>query len=107
MNGKQKNKLLFVCNQGQNRSKLASELFGGNYAGLYSEKHPLTKELLEEAQIVFVMEEEQRKTIGEQFPKQYLSKKIINLNIPDIYDYSSEELKTKLQKAMSKRITND
>jgi predicted protein tyrosine phosphatase len=83
---------LFICNQGQNRSRTASELFGGVYIGLYNEKNLLTKELLEEAEIVYVFEEEQREKIAKRFPEQYVKKQIINLNIPDIYNYNQPEL---------------
>ncbi|MBD3313534.1 hypothetical protein GF345_03760 [Candidatus Woesearchaeota archaeon] len=42
------------------------------------------------------MEDEQRKKIGELFPKEYLKKRIISLDIPDIYDFNDEKLKKEL-----------
>jgi predicted protein tyrosine phosphatase len=78
---------LFICNQGEHRSKTAAEMYNGKYAGIYSEEVPLTQELLEWADIVYVMEEHQRDFIAEHFPKQYMMKKIICLNIPDVYSY--------------------
>jgi predicted protein tyrosine phosphatase len=92
---------LFICNQAKHRSKTAFELFGGDYAGIYSEHNPLKKYQLEWADILFVMEEEQRIFIGEHFPKEYLLKQIINLNIPDIYDYNTPELKIQLRNSLS------
>lgn len=96
------NKYLFICNQGKHRSKTAAELFGGTYARVYSQDNPVTKELLADANTVFVMEEAQRKVFGERFPKEYLEKKIINLEIEDIYDYGSKELKNQLKEQMKK-----
>ncbi len=67
-------KILFICNQNQNRSKTAEEIFKGRFetksAGLYNES-PVTEEQLEWADAVFVMEEEQRHELAKRFPKQY------------------------------------
>ena len=56
-----------------------------------AEKH-LTSELLEWADIVFVMEDYQKEFISKKFPELYFKKKIINLDIPDMYNYMDEEL---------------
>jgi len=88
-------KVLFVCNQNENRSKTAEELFKGRFvtksAGLYNEK-PVTKKELSWADIVIVMEDAQRTEISKRFPKEYLSKRILSLDIPDIYAYNQEKL---------------
>ena len=88
-------RLLFVCNQNKNRSKTAKEIFASRFetrsAGLYSDS-PLKNTDLAWADLVIVMEEGQRSEIGKRFPKEYLSKKIINLDIPDIYQYNQSEL---------------
>jgi predicted protein tyrosine phosphatase len=83
---------LFVCNQGKNRSKTAAKLFGGKSTSLYNEINLITAEQLEEAEIIYVFEERQRTEISRKFPKQYMEKKIINLDIPDIYKYDQPEL---------------
>lgn len=82
-------KLLFVCNQNKNRSKTAEEMFKICFrsAGIYVN---LKKEDIEWADIVCVMEEFQRKEIADKFPKQYLKKRIINLKVPDVYNYNPE-----------------
>ena len=77
---------------GMHRSKTAAELFKGTYAGIYSNRNPVTKELLQEADIVYVMEPHQRKHIADNFPKEYLLKQIICLEIPDIYNYNDKKL---------------
>jgi predicted protein tyrosine phosphatase len=84
--------ILFVCNQGKYRSKTAAWLFKAEYAGIYSEEKPLTAELLQRASVVYVFEESQRRFIADHFPKEYLSKQIINLEIEDIYGFKDERL---------------
>jgi predicted protein tyrosine phosphatase len=89
-------KLLFICNIGQNRSKTAAELFSKNYEtkyfGIYAEGSKKAKELLDWADVVFVMEEHQRKFIADNYPKQYITKRILNLEIIDSYRYNQPEL---------------
>ena len=106
-------KLLFICNQNKNRSPTAAAIFSKRYktksAGLYCEGNSqLTKELLEWADIVFVMEAEQRTEISKRFPKEYMKKKILCLGIPDIYNVhvknSKSQLKDKLKHVVEKEI---
>ena len=79
----------FVCNQGKYRSRTAVSLFGGRFAGVYTN---LKKEDLDWADIVYVFEEEQRTEIGKRFPREYMQKKILNLEIADVYGYMNERL---------------
>ena len=88
-------KVLFICNQNENRSKTAEELFKGKFetksAGLYNEK-PVSEKQLSWADIVVVMEDEQRTEIAKRFPILYMQKRILSLNIPDVYYYNEPEL---------------
>ncbi|MBI3037055.1 phosphotyrosine protein phosphatase [Candidatus Woesearchaeota archaeon] len=88
-------KLLFICNQNQNRSKTAEELFSDRFetksAGLYNEK-PVTEKQLNWADVVIVMGEEQRHELSKRFPKLYMRKRILSLDIPDVYHYNQPEL---------------
>lgn len=88
-------KVLFICNQNQNRSKTAENLFKGKFnaksAGLYNEK-PVTEKQLSWADTIVVMEEFQRNEIAKRFPSQYLQKRILSLDIPDIYEFNQPEL---------------
>ena len=88
-------KVLFICNQNQNRSKTAEELFKGKFetksAGLYNEK-PVNEKQLSWADLVIVMEDEQRAEIAKRFPKLYMQKRILSINIPDVYYYNEPEL---------------
>jgi len=88
-------KVLFVCNQNENRSKTAEKLFKDRYesksAGLYNEK-PISKKEISWADVVIVMEDNQRSELAKRFPKQYMQKKILSLDIPDVYNYNQPEL---------------
>ena len=87
--------VLFICNQNQNRSKTAAELFKSQFntksAGLYTRK-PVTEKELSWADAVIVMEDEQRSEIAKRFPRLYLQKRILSLGIPDIYSYNDSKL---------------
>ncbi len=95
-------KVLFICNQNLNRSKTAEHLFKDVFttksAGLYNE-HPVTKEDIGWADGIIVMEDRQREEIGKRFPKEYI-KKILSLDIDDVYGYNQPELVELLNKKM-------
>jgi len=99
--------ILFICNQGKNRSKTAAQLFSGRFrtasAGLYSDT-PVSESQLDQADIIIVMEEWHRREIGRRFPTLYLQKRILVLGIPDIYRYGQLELVRLLQVRMSKLL---
>lgn len=87
--------VLFICNQNQNRSKTAEEIFKDRFnaksAGLYNAK-PVTEKQISWADTIIVMEEAQRSEIAKRFPKQYMHKRILSLGIPDVYHYNQPEL---------------
>ena len=97
-------KVLFICNQNENRSKTAEELFKGKFktksAGLFNKK-PVTEKELDWAEIIIVMEDFQRSEITKRFPKHYIKKRILSLNIPDIYNYKQPELVNILKSRMN------
>jgi predicted protein tyrosine phosphatase len=88
-------KVLFICNQNQNRSKTAEEIFKDRFdtrsAGLYN-SDPVNEKLLSWADTVIVMEDLQRREISKRFPKQYMMKRILSLDIPDEFQYNQREL---------------
>ena len=88
-------KILFICNQNQHRSKTAELLFKDKFetksAGLFNE-NPVTEKELSWADLIVVMEEFQRSEIAKRFPKQYMQKQIISLNVPDVYRFNQPEL---------------
>lgn len=87
--------VLFICNQNKNRSKTAEEIFKDRFntksAGLYNVK-PVTEKQISWAETVIVMEEAQRSEIAKRFPKQYMLKRILSLDVPDVYHYNQPEL---------------
>jgi predicted protein tyrosine phosphatase len=87
--------VLFICAQNQNRSKTAEEIFKDRFntksAGLYNDK-PVTEKQISWADAIIVMEEAQRSEIAKRFPRQYMLKRILSLDIPDIYYYNQPEL---------------
>jgi len=97
--------VLFICNQNENRSKTAEELFKGRFktksAGLFNDK-PVTAKELDWADIIFVMEDFQKDEISKRFPKHYMKKRIISLNVPDVYYYKQPELIDVLKLRMDK-----
>lgn len=96
-------KVLFICNQNEHRSKTAEILFKNQYntrsAGLFNEKS-VTENEINWADIIFVMEESQRSEIAKRFPKSYMKKQILNLEIPDIYQFNQQELINLLKNKM-------
>lgn len=100
-------KVLFICNQNQNRSKTAEELFKSRFetksAGLFTQK-PVTKRELSWAEVVIVMEEEQRHELAKRFPQLYLQKRVLNLDIPDIYHYNQPNLVKVLQSRIKQYV---
>ena len=99
--------ILFICNQGRNRSKTAAQLFSGRFradsAGLYGDT-PVTESQLAQADVIVVMEEKHRTEIAERFPQVYMKKRILVLGIPDIYRYGQPELVRLLQVRMSRLL---
>ncbi len=88
-------KVLFICNQNKHRSKTAEEVFRSKFetksAGLYNDV-PVSDKELSWADVIAVMEEEQRVELAKRFPKQVFAKKVISLNVPDTYSYNQPEL---------------
>lgn len=88
-------KVLFICNQNQNRSKTAENIFKGRFqtksAGLYNKK-PVTHNQIEWADTIVVMEDSQRCEISKRFPKEYLKKRIVSLDVPDVFQFNQPKL---------------
>ena len=100
-------KVLFICNQNQNRSKTAEELFKNKFntksAGLFNER-PVSEKQIEWADVICVMTDEQRSEIANRFPKQYMKKRIVSLDIPDAYHYYDPELVEFLNRRVNELI---
>lgn len=98
--------ILFICNQGENRSRTAAEIFqdraNTRYAGLYN--NIVSEEQIDWADLIIVMKTRHRTEIGRRYPEQYLRKQIISLEIPDIYHHDQPELIEALESSMQQII---
>lgn len=96
--------ILFVCSANKQRSKTAEDYFSSKYPEFHcisagtnikmcerEGTNPLTIAALEESDLIFVMENTHKKEV-KNFIKGRFQKKLIVLNIPDIYKYYQKEL---------------
>lgn len=87
-------RVLFVCSQNKLRSPTAEQVFSGRpgfevaSAGTdRSADNPVSSELIEWADVIFVMERAHRNRLGKQFRAQLKNKRVVCLDIPDDFDY--------------------
>ena len=92
-------KILFVCTINKMRSATADEIYDGDErfevasAGTSNlSRQVLSRDLMEWADAVVVMEREHRNRIREKFPDLYAAKPVVCLYIPDEYDFMDPEL---------------
>lgn len=91
--------VLFVCSANRLRSPTAEQIFStrddievasaGTDNGAVT---PLDPELVEWADIIFVMEKTHRNKLQKKFKKHLKSARVICLDIPDEYDFMDPEL---------------
>jgi predicted protein tyrosine phosphatase len=86
--------VLFICSQNRLRSPTAEQVFRDRTgfevasAGLNNEAEvPVSPELIEWADLIFVMESSHRSKLSRKFAPQLKSKRVICLDIPDEYEY--------------------
>ena len=91
--------VLFVCSQNRLRSPTAEQVFASHpgiecaSAGTNHDAcNPLTPELIEWADIIFVMEQGHRSNLTSRFSQYLANKRIVCLEIPDVYEYMDPEL---------------
>ena len=92
-------RVLFVCTQNRLRSPTAEQIFSNrpgfevSSAGLDSAAQvPVSPELLDWADVIFVMEKTQRNKLSKKFRAHLRNKRVICLDIPDEFEYMSPEL---------------
>lgn len=91
--------VLFVCSQNRLRSPTAEQVFA-DYPGIEPTSagldatcgNPVTSELVEEADIIFVMEHSHRTKLQRRFKPSLKRARIICLNIPDHYEFMDPHL---------------
>ena len=92
-------KIFFICSQNRLRSPTAEQVFANwpgietSSAGLnHDAENPVTPELLQWADIVFVMERAHRNKLSAKF-KSHLGKAcVVCLEIPDEYEFMDPDL---------------
>ena len=91
--------MLFVCSRNRLRSPTAEQVFSTyaaleiSSAGTSSDAEEiLTAEMVEWADIIFVMEKTHRARLNRRFASCLKGKRVICLDIPDNFDYMQPEL---------------
>ena len=91
--------VLFICSKNRWRSPTAEQVFS-SWAGIevlsagltHNAVNPVTPELLEWADLIFVMEQSHRNKLSKQFRSHLKSKQIVCLDIPDNYQHMDPNL---------------
>jgi predicted protein tyrosine phosphatase len=98
-------RVLFICSRNQLRSPTAEQVFSDwpgievASAGLdRSALEPVTPQLLEWADLIFVMEVAHRAKLSRKFRPYLKNQRVICLSIPDEYAYMDPSLVTLLRK---------
>ena len=91
--------VLFLCSQNRLRSPTAEQVFADwpgietASAGLnVAADNPLTPELLQWADLIFVMERAHRSKLSARFQPYLAGKRVVCLDIPDDYEFMDREL---------------
>jgi predicted protein tyrosine phosphatase len=86
--------ILFICSQNRHRSPTAEQVFFG-YPGIECESaglnndadNPVTPELVEWAELIFVMEKAHRSKLSAKFGRHLKNARVVCLDIPDEFDF--------------------
>lgn len=103
--------VLFICSQNRLRSPTAEQIFSSHpniecsSAGLnHDAENPVTPELVEWAEIIFVMEKAHRNKLTSKFKKYLSNKRVICLDIPDDYEFMDPVLIALLEAKVSRHL---
>ncbi|XOF34261.1 MAG: low molecular weight protein tyrosine phosphatase family protein [Candidatus Electrothrix sp. YB6] len=103
--------LLFVCSENKLRSPTGEEIFskyeGINAIGAGTNKDavtPVSGDLIEWADIIFVMEKSHRNKVSKKFSPLLKGKKLVCLDIPDKYERMEPQLIRSLEARVSKHV---
>lgn len=104
-------KILFVCSQNRLRSLTAEHLYRGflDYAVKSAGTSPRARIRVTEghigwADVIFVMEKKHGRILKENFAEALRGKKVVCLNLPDIYRYMEPALIDELKARLSAYI---
>jgi predicted protein tyrosine phosphatase len=103
--------VLFVCSQNRLRSPTAEQIFSQRSdiavqsAGTNNDAdNPLTRELVEWADIIFVMEESHRSKLQQRFRPALRTARVVCLDIPDDYGFMDPVLVRLLEAKVSRYL---
>jgi predicted protein tyrosine phosphatase len=103
--------VLFVCGKNRQRSPTAENIFSSDprfetaSAGISADSdNPLTPDLVEWADIIFVMEKVHRQKLAAHFRTSLKHARVICLDIPDKYAFMAPELVQILKSRVSAHL---
>jgi predicted protein tyrosine phosphatase len=103
--------VLFICSQNKLRSPTAEQVFSSRpnieclSAGLnHDAENPVTPELVEWAEIIFVMEKAHRSKLTSKFRKYLNNKRVVCLDIPDNYEFMDPVLVSLLKAKVARHL---
>jgi predicted protein tyrosine phosphatase len=101
--------ILFVCSQNRLRSPTAEQIYSQRpdlevaSAGTNNDAEtPLTSELVEWADIIFVMEKTHRTKLQTRFRSALKSRRVVCLDIPDNYEFMDPALVSLLKSKLAR-----
>src|SRR5512139_1994683 len=105
--------VLFICSQNRLRSPTAEQVFS-TYpgiecvsAGLNNDaENPVTPDLVEWAELIFVMEKAHRNKLSAKFRNHLRSARVICLDIPDDYEFMDPVLVRLLKAKVTRFLPN-
>lgn len=106
-------RVLFICSQNRLRSPTAEQIFS-TYPGIecssgglnHDAENPVTAELVEWADLIFVMEKAHRNKLAAKFKRSLLNKRVVCLDIPDDYEFMDPILVRLLQAKVARFLQN-
>lgn len=107
-------RLLFVCSQNRLRSTTAETVFS-QYEGIEAisagtnndAEIPVTGDLIDWADIVFVMEKAHRNRVTQKFNALLRDKRLVVLGIPDDFEYMDADLIRLLEARVPRHLRMD
>jgi predicted protein tyrosine phosphatase len=103
--------VLFICSQNRLRSPTAEQVFARRpdievaSAGTNSDAEtPLSSELVEWADVIFVMEKTHRTKLQQRFRASLKSKRVVCLDIPDKYGFMDPALVRLLEARVGRHL---
>ncbi len=102
-------RVLFICSQNRWRSPTAEQVFAEHEgiecssAGLnHDAENPLTPELVQWAELIFVMERQHKTKLSARYNALLLGKRVVCLDIPDNYTFMAPALVKLLKSKVSR-----